>query len=100
MVLVINQLWYHRVPHASTSACSMCFLARRVWDSSVMLLGLLGKQRLTVKFLHTNSNAQATKITFFSDVIQQNPGCYVQDVAVGFWLGFGFGFKLILELLC
>lgn len=80
---------------AGITACPVeapALVQRAFWPEGdgahLMLLGLLGKQRLMDKFLHTNSNAQATKSPFFSYHPTEHLLLHLRCSHVGFWLGF------------
>lgn len=72
VVVVLNRLGCHRGPRLYSSAHPKCLLAGRVWGSTQMLPSFLGEQRLTGKFLHTNSCC-GHKITFFQIKYNRTP---------------------------
>jgi len=75
----------------------MCILAKGVWGSSLMLLGLLGKRRLTVKLLRIDSGARATESPVFRHNTTEHLLLHLRCSWVGLRLCFVVVFKLIFE---
>lgn len=60
----------------STSACTVLLLGQEGMGQLLMLPGSWGKEGITAKFLHTNSNAQTPQITRFQALYGETPAAF------------------------